>query len=182
MQSGGKEFCYSMIRASQKESPVVIGSRARFDSVAQTLEGYAQRGVFRGFSQDMRPRQAVFHLLWHRERVFEFIFDPQKNTLRIPLVLPNVSAEMYQALKEFITVRHSSVLPAHRRIDPCKAQVQTRNRNGSVSITLQVLDGDDEYGVQKLIHLVHEIYLTFLMDGHYYDYMVENFDLDPDRM
>ena len=163
-------------------SAAVNGTRARLGVVAATLENYAQRGVFRGFSQDVRAQKAVFRLLWHRERVFEFVFEAQKNTMRFPLVLPNVAAEMYQDLKDFITARQSINLPDHRRIDPRKVQVQMRNRNGSVSLTLQVLDGDDEYGARKLIHLVHEIFLTFLLDGRYYDYLVENFDLDPDRM
>jgi hypothetical protein len=34
---------------------------------------------------------------------------------------------------------------------------------------------------RKLIRLVYEIFLTFLLDGRYYEYLVENFNLDPDR-
>ncbi len=34
---------------------------------------------------------------------------------------------------------------------------------------------------RQLIHLVHEIFMTFLLDGRYYEYMVETFDLDPDK-
>ena len=156
--------------------------RPRFEVVAQTLEGYAQRGVFRGFSQDVRPTKAAFRLLWHRERVFEFAFDPQKNTMCIPLVLPDVPVPMWQDLQAFIQARKCLTLPDHRRLDPHKVQIEAAHRKGHVSLTLQVLDGDDEYGVRRLIHLVHEIFLTFLMDGRYYDYLVENFELDPDRM
>ena len=43
-------------------------------------------------------------------------------------------------------------------------------------------DNDYEYAVRKLIHLVHEIFMVFLMEGNYLDYMIEEFDLDPDRM
>ena len=39
-----------------------------------------------------------------------------------------------------------------------------------------------EYAVRKLVHLINEIYLTFLTDGKYFDYLVETFNLDPDRM
>ena len=38
------------------------------------------------------------------------------------------------------------------------------------------------YCVQKFVHLVNELYVTFLADGSYFDYLVETFDLDPDRM
>lgn len=163
-------------------SPAVNGTRARMDVVDKTLESYAQRGVFRGFSQDVRPTKAVFRMLWHRERVFELTFEPQKNVLRFAQILPNVDAAMYRDLQEFINLRLLPELPDHRRIDPHKVQIQPTRRNGNVALTLQILDGDDEYATRKLIHLVHEIFLTFLLDGRYYDYMVENFDLDPDRM
>jgi len=164
--------------ASQKRA------RSRVDLVAAILEGYAERGVFRGFSQKPVQRgRAVFTMLWHRDRAFEFVFDYDKNTMRFPLVLPNVPAdsEMYAALKRFVKSRHSDELPQHRRIDLRKAEVRSYNRAGNVSLTLTVKKGDCEYGARKLIHLVHEVFLTFLIDG-WYDYMVENFDLDPDRV
>lgn len=172
-----------MPAARLKAKHGVKGTRARIDAVASILEVYAQRGVFRGFSpaEDARQGQAVFRLLWHRDRVFEFVFDPRRNAMRFPLALPNVPAEMYRELKEFIKARHAAELPDHRRIDSRKAQVTASNRGGNVALSLRVLDGDDEYGARKLIHLVHEIFLTFLLDGRYYEYMVENFDIDPDR-
>ncbi len=159
---------------------------ARLARVAETLEGYARRGVFRGFSQepDGDGGKAIFKLLWHRNRVFELVFEAEKNTLRFPLVLPNLAANsaMYRELKAFIKARQAVERPEHRRIDPRKAQVQAGNRGGQASLTLRIKDGDDEYATRKLIHLVQEIYLTFLLDGRYYDYMVENFDLDPDHV
>lgn len=163
-------------------SPEVNGMRARLDAVSAMLENYAERGVFRGFSQDNRTNKAVFRMLWHRERVFELVFEPTKNTLRVASVLPNVDAEMYRDLQEFINQRLSTNLPDHRRIDPSKVQIHPSRRSGNIALTMQILDNDDEYAVRKFIHLVHEIFLTFLLDGRYYDYMVENFDLDPDRM
>lgn len=163
-------------------SLAVTGPHARLAVVAATLEGYAARGVFRGFSQDVRTNKAVFRLLWHRERVFELVFEPQKHALRFASVLPGVGAEMFADLKAFVQVRHLAELPEHRRIDPHKVKIQLSRRSRNVMLTAQVLDGDDEYAARKLIHLVHEIFLTFLMEGQYYQYLVENFDLDPDRM
>lgn len=163
-------------------SPEGIGTRARLGIAAAILETYAQRGVFRGFNQDLRSTKAVFRMLWHRERVFELTFEPGKNTLRFAQVLPNVDAEMFRDLQEFINLRLTTELPDHRRMAPTKVQITPTRRSGNVALTMQILDGDDEYAVRRFIHLVHEIFLTFLLDGRYYDYMVENFDLDPDRM
>lgn len=153
--------------------------------MADTLENYAKRGVFRGFScGPVNGSGAAFRMVWHHQRTFDFIFDAHKNTMRFPLVLPGVPADsaMYRELKQFIRSRQSDERPEHRRIDSRKAQIQAFNRGGNVSLSLRVLDGDYEYGARKLIHLTHEIFMTFLLDGNYYDYMVETFDLDPDRM
>jgi hypothetical protein len=158
--------------------------RSRIERVADVLEGYAQRGVFRGFSRDpaIRDGKCIFKLVWHHNRAFELVFDARRNTIRFPLLLPSVAADssMYSELKRFIEERHSIEMPEHRRIDRRKAAASPSNQRGSISLTMR-LKGDDEYGARKLIHLVHEIFLVFLQDGRYYEYMVENFDLDPDR-
>jgi hypothetical protein len=99
------------------------------------------------------------------------------------VVLPEVPARsaMYRELKEFVESRQAANLPAHRRIDRKKARVIPANRGGNVGLTLTLKGADYEYATRKLIHLVHEIYLVFLYDGAYYDYMVEVFNLDPDH-
>src|SRR5258708_17030742 len=151
--------------------------------VAGILETYADRGVFRGFSKAASAGgKATFKMLWHRDRGFELILDVAKKTLRMPVVLPEVPASMYREFQEWVEERHSEELLEHRRIDRKKALLRCGKRGGNVSLTLTLKDGHFEYGARKLIHAVHETYLTFLADGRYYDYMVETFDLDPDRL
>jgi hypothetical protein len=147
------------------------------------LEHYAQRGVFRGFSRGpVRGGRAFFRLLWHRDRFFDLILDERQKTLHFSVLLPEVSAKssMYRELKQFLELRHSENLPEHRRINRQKARVLCKNRGGNVSLALIVEDGDYDYGTRKLIHLVHEVFLGFLYDGPYSDYIVEAFDLSPD--
>jgi hypothetical protein len=153
--------------------------------VAAVLEEYAKRGIFRGFSQGSpRKGKAVFKMLWHRGRNFELILDTGRKTLRFPVVLPEVPAEssMYEEFQQFVDAHFADDLPGHRRIDKSKVSIRCANRKGDVSLTLTVLDGDYAYATRKLVNLVHEVFLVFLFDGRYYDYMVETFDLDPDRM
>ncbi len=167
-----------------KEKITARGVGLRIEVVAETLENYARRGVFRGFSRGpVKNGRAAFRMVWHQDRVFDFIFDANRGIMRFPLVLPDVPADskMYLDLKEFIKLRQSGELPDHRRIDARKAHVGSYVRSGNVSLTLTVRNGDYQYGAQKLINLVHEIFLVFLADG-YYEYMIEAFDLDPDRM
>jgi hypothetical protein len=155
------------------------------DKVGRILEGYAKRRVFRGFTRELTDRgKATFKIVWRHDRVFDLILDPQTGTLRFPYLLPNVPADstMYGEFKAFVQWRHAKTSPAHRGIDRMKARVHCRNRAGHVSLALTVKDGDYEYATRKLIHLVQEIFLVFLADGPYRDYVVEMFNLDPDSM
>ena len=38
-----------------------------------------------------------------------------------------------------------------------------------------------EMCIRDSVQTAHEIFLIFLVDGAYYDYMVEHLGLDPDR-
>jgi hypothetical protein len=152
--------------------------------VGDILEAYARRGVFRGFSRDQgRGGKGLFRLLWHRDQVFQLAFDNRRQRLRIACVIPAVPAAspMYQDLKAWLKGRQDAALPDHRRCDPDKVSLRTYNRGGSVALTLTVLDDDLAYAVRKLVSLVNELYLDFLSDGLYYDWLVETFGLDPDR-
>ena len=152
--------------------------------VTSVLEGYAAKGVFRGFSAAPIDRnKAVYKMQWHHDRRFELIVDVPGKTMRFPAVLPGVPVEssMYRELKKFLKSRHSEDLPEHRRIDSAKARVSSNNRKGTVAVTLKVRDGDFEYGARKIVHTVHEIFMVFLADGPYYDYLVEQLGLDQDK-
>ena len=149
------------------------------------LEDYARRGVFRGFScQATRGSKTTYRVAWHRNQEFELAFDGKSNGLRFMQLLSAVPAnsEMYRELKAFVASRHADDLPEHRRIDRQKALAQVYNRKGQVSLAIDAIDGDAQYAGRKLVHLANEIFMSFLVEGNYFDYMVEAFDLDPDRM
>lgn len=159
--------------------------QAPVEAVAAILENYANRAVFRGFSRGpARTGRAVFKMMWHRDRLFELLVDVPRKILRFPVVLPEIPArsDMYAELCDFVRSRQSEALPEHRRVDPAKTAFRCGNKAGNVSLTAGVKDGDFEYAARKIVHLVHEIYMDFLMDGRYYDYLVETFNLDPDKM
>jgi len=152
--------------------------------VGDLLEHYAGRGVFRGFGrQAQRGRSAEFRLRWHRDQVFQWVWNESKQTLRIGCVLPAVPANspMYRQFKAWLAVRQDPALPVHRRCDRGKVALRTYNRGGDVALTMTVLDGDLDYAVNKLVSLVNEIYLDFLSSGLYFDWLVETFELDPDH-
>jgi hypothetical protein len=116
-------------------------------------------------------------VVWFRNRTYEFIVD--KNTIRCPVVLPQVDGGLYAKLKTFLKSRQTEDVPAHRRIDPSKAKIATTNRAGNVSVTLTSIDGDQEYLVRRFVNLINEIFQVFLHE--HFDYQVAAFDLDPDQ-
>lgn len=145
------------------------------------MEEYARRGVFRGFSlQPARGASLAFRMTWHRDLVFDLIADAAKKTISLPMVLPRVPPALYADFKRFVAAHHDALLPAHRRTDPAKSRIRCANHRGRVALTMAVRDGDYEYALQRLIHLVHETFLIFLLDGDYRDYRVEQLGADPD--
>ncbi len=156
--------------------------RTPVESVTGILQHYADRAVFRGFSPGAAKNgRAAFKIVWHRDRLFELVVDTRARTMTFPALLPAFDASMTRELNAFIATRQSKEVPEHRRIDPKKAVVRASRRAGSAAVTLMLKNDDYEYGVRKLIHLIHEIFLTFLAEGRYYEYQVETFELDPDH-
>jgi hypothetical protein len=159
-----------------KNSPVALVSRI--------LEEYAAKAVFRGFSAHPKAGgKAAYKMVWHFDRPFELLLDVPEKTLRFPAVLPGVPARspMYRELQAFLKVRQTDELPEHRRVNPAKARLTMATQGGIVALKLTVKDGDFDYATRKIIQIVHEIFMVFLVDGPYYEYMVEQLGLDPDR-
>jgi hypothetical protein len=155
---------------------------APFDQVAAILQGYADKAVFRGYNKGQPKSGRVVHkVLWHREQVFELVMDTRRKTMHMPLLLPQVPArsEMYKAFQAFLRSFTDPAVPEHRRIDPRKARVSCANRRGTVSLTMTVRGGEYEYAARKIVQLVHEVFLIFLLP--YFDWECDVYDLDPDH-
>ena len=103
--------------------------------------------------------------------------DIAKQELRFKQLLPGVAAgsELSVELKNFFLQKHDPDLPEHRRIDRNKAEVSTSTRGGFVSLSLKVKGQEYAYGVNKIVNLVHELFV-YLREVHP-DYLVENFDV-----
>jgi hypothetical protein len=142
--------------------------------VRENLQAYADRGVFRGFNE---VRRGQFRFVWLVRHQMELSVDTAKHVLRFKQLLPGIpaSSKMYAELKSFLRERENHDLPDHRRIDPRRAQVSCFNRGGFVSISLKVKKNQYAYGVNRIVNLVHELFLH-LRDAHP-EYLMENFDV-----
>jgi hypothetical protein len=142
--------------------------------IRESLQTYADRGVFRGFSES---KTGQFKFVWLLRHQMELNVNTTKHVLRFKQLLPGVPAQspLYAELKNFIEQRHDRALPEHRRIDRKRAEVSCANRGGAISVSLRVKNNQYAYGVNRLVNLVHELFL-FLRESHP-EYLVENFDV-----
>lgn len=142
--------------------------------VRDALQTYAERGVFRGFSES-KPGQFTF--VWFYQHPMELLVDTKAHVLRFKQLLPGVPArsELAKELKAYLQARHDETLPEHRRVDRQRAEVTFTNRGGVVSLALQIKQNDYAYGVNKLVNLVHELFVH--LRAEYPEYLVENFDV-----
>jgi hypothetical protein len=146
--------------------------------VTRILEGYATNGVFRGFNVIRKARTtAIYRIVWHYDRPLELVLSVSKGTLQLRDVLPNIPSRstMYRDLKEFVEALHSATKPDHRRIDRRRARLLCSNRRDNVVVTMTVLKNEFEYATRKLIHATNEIFMIFLRDGPYSEYIHEVF-------
>jgi hypothetical protein len=155
--------------------------RYSIDQIHSLLEDYAKRGIFRGFSRrSARGGMAAFRLVWFYNRAFDVIFDRQKKTLLIPAVLPCVPANIYADFRAFVMSHHDAGLPDHRRTEKARARLRCANRRGNASVAVTVHDGNYDYALRRLIHLIHETFTIFLLDARYRGYLVEQLGADPE--
>jgi hypothetical protein len=146
-------------------------------AVSEQLKTYAQRGVFRSFSQTRAEgSHAEFCFYWLWDLPFHLSFDGKRKTLAFKRLLPGVPAgsELNTELKAFIQARCSNNQPEHRRLDPKRVSIQYSNLRGKVSITFLVLEDDYHYGVKKALNLVNEIFVAFL-NVYFPEYMTQYF-------
>lgn len=171
-----------MPRAKLKIVPPPV--QTPVEVMGEILREYGTRGVFKGVSDAMKHRgKPMFRMLWHYGQVFDLLIDEAAGTLSFPVLLPKVPGKsaMYRDLDSFIGKFWTDAVPEHRRVDERRAIYRLgTTRAGHVSLTMSVGDGDWEYAIRKLIHVVHEIFIVFLNDGPYYEYRIEKLGLDPD--
>ena len=144
------------------------------NTVRESLQAYADRGVFRGFSE---TKNGHFQFVWVVNHRMELSVDTAKHELRFKRLLPNVPAKsaLYAELKSFIEQRHDKELPEHRRIDRKRAEVSCANRAGFISVSLKVKNNQYSYGVNRIVNLAHELFLH--LRERRPEYLMENFDV-----
>ena len=145
--------------------------------VRERLQGYADRGVFRGFSeQSPAGGRHRFRYSWLGTRPVSLVYTPTTGTFVFRNLLPDVTARspLHRSLQEFIAARASPRLPAHRRVDRRRARIRCLLSRGAVSLELVATRNHHEYGVNRVVNLMHEIFVY--LHAYHPEYMWESFD------
>jgi hypothetical protein len=142
------------------------------------LQQYADRGVFRGLSEQAgRGGVREFRFTWLTRQPVVLRYDPRRLSLTFKELLPGVAcaSPLLADVQALIGSKSSRTLPAHRRIDPRRATVTCSCRRGAVSLVREIKGRHAGYAVQKGVNLVHEIFTV--LQSSYPDYLGEVFGL-----
>ena len=144
--------------------------------VRQRLQAYADRRVFSGFSEG-RPvaGRHRFRFSWLGTEPLTLDYTPSSGTFVFRALLPNVPARsrLFSDLDAFVAGRASTRLPEHRRIDRRRARVRCVAARGAVSLEMVATRNFHDYGVNRVVNLVHEVFLY--LQEHRPEYLWTNF-------
>jgi len=146
--------------------------------VRAALRHYADRGVFRGFSEKARPGGTTeFRFTWLTREPLMLRYDPRNATLTFNGLLPGVArgSPLLAEVQALVGSRHVRSLPAHRRIDKRRVDVECAHWRGRVSVVLYVKGQHHAYAVQRGVNLVNEIFTV--LQASYPEYLSEAFGL-----
>jgi hypothetical protein len=126
------------------------------NKVRRIFEAYAQRGVFRSYSE---THEGEFRFTWLWNLSFHVTTKP--GTLRFNDLLPGIrsGSKIESDLRNFIASCASKERPVHRRWIPARMA----KKQGMVSLVFKVSNAED---VRKAINLVNEIFLSHLNLEH----------------
>ncbi len=150
-------------------------------AVRECLKEYADRGVFRGYTErPARLGRIVFRFSWLARHPYDLQYDPRTGTFVFLNALPNVEARtpLARALKTFVAGRSDESLPEHRRIDPARANMSAFIRGGDMRLSVVAEPGHHAYAANRVVNLMHEVYLH--LHAYYPEYLWANYDVSEE--
>ena len=141
----------------------------------QTLH---ERGVFQAPVEEAgRAGKRVFRFRWLLGTEFVLECDPAKRRLKIRDLLPFVEKRSFldDDLRRFVAGRTDKSLPAHRRVDPKRAELAYTNHRQSVSLIMNVHDGQYAYAVTALLKVANQLFAHLRL--HHIGFLHRHFGL-----
>lgn len=153
-------------------------ARSHVETVRKRLKGYAERGVFKGFEERAsRGGRTEFTFEWLHQKPFTIVFDEKAGTLLLKNLLPDipVKSDLYRDVRALVEGRAGKGLPAHRRIDPKRAELSCSNRASRVSFKVVVKRNQYAYALGRLLSFTNELFGH--LDMYHIQYLWEHFDV-----
>lgn len=144
-------------------------------SVDATLQSYADRGVFRGFSAEDARGTRRYRFTWLARRPVTATFTRSTSTLSFTQLFPAVTGTpgLVTVLREDVQRHTTGAVPVHRRLDRRRAQVVAVVRGGDLSLRVVLKGRDASHGVRSTLALVNDLFL--LLQERYPEYLVAHF-------
>ena len=140
------------------------------DRIKQALQAYADRGVFRSYSEKAVVKGAArskheFRFAWLIDTPFLLVYNPSSHTFTFKGVFPEVEKSSFidSKFRDFLRGRYREDLPEHRRVNKSHLKLSCINQENTLSIRLKILPNCDyEYAVNKAVNLLNDIFHGFL--------------------
>ena len=160
--------------------------RARRDDdgasqLTAALQGYADRGVFRGFRvESSSGGRSDYFFTWLTRTPMRLRYEPSRRELRFVDLLPRVSSYsgLTQDLRRLVLEHQTSAVPEHRRIDGRRVKLAATVRAGHFSVILRLRGAQEAYAVQRGVNLVNQLFL--LLQANYPEYLIQCFGFSPE--
>jgi len=149
-------------KRGKSNTPLRLTPSQSLTRVRERLQWYADRGVFRRFSE-LGPLgdRYRFRFSWLGTAPLALDYSPENGTFTFRSLLPHVPARsaLFEEIQTFVVGRGSPRLPPHRRVDRRRARIRCLPARGTVSVELVATRNHHEYGVNRVVNLVHEVFL-----------------------
>ena len=140
------------------------------DAVRETLEAYAQRGIF----ASLHHTGTTFRFRWLWNAPFTINVQEKTSTLVFRSLLPGAGA-IEADIKAWLAQAASEKTLPHRRLDP-QLLTATYSRG---SLRFRLRSSDLASATKRAIQLVNELFVTHLSARHP-SYLVEHFHAPED--
>ena len=102
-------------------------------------------------------------------------YDARRATLTFNRLLPRVARDspLVADVQAFVGSRHARSLPAHRRVDARRVNVDCVYGRGAVSLVLHLTERHHAYAARKGVNLVNEIFTV--LQASYPQYLSDVF-------
>jgi hypothetical protein len=159
----------------------VSRSDAGASVVRSVLQGYADRGVFRGLNVDERSGGRIdCEFVWLLGRPMKLSYDARRRRLTFPALFPGVEpgSTIAGRLRAAIDARSTPEVPAHKRVDRRRARMTCTVAGSGLSLAIDVRGANHEYVVRRALNMINDLFL--LLHETYPDYLVQRFGLSSE--